>query len=296
MLSPNYCTIKHVLLQQLQIALDLYLLNQKLYAKPKINLSWNLKNNQITYIWAIALQLSAVQKLPAMHIATIMMHLIDTTAISHAIPPTKLSIENAVSSTSIVTHVAPPGLIYLELTDLTVGSWLQYFTINPPRIEKYCSQKGSGASLSFTLQYTHARCCSVLQLAAQEGLITLRSQVESAENIFPVISEQTPISFLDSQQRLLCCHSTEQALIKQLLVLFDNLYYPSTESKAQWEKITLNLCQSWQNFYTHCRIWGEVKQNNLLLARARLGLTSLTQSLLAVFLNDKLGVYAPTEL
>ncbi|MBE9189489.1 anticodon-binding protein [Gloeocapsopsis crepidinum LEGE 06123] len=283
MLSPKYCTIKHVLLQQLQIALDLYLLNQKLYAKPKINLSWNLKNNQITYIWAIALQLSTVQKLPAMQIATMMMHLIDTT-------------ENAVSSTSIVTHVAPPGLIYLELTDLTVGSWLQYFTINPPRIEKYCSQKGSGASLSFTLQYTHARCCSVLQLAAQEGLITLRSRVESAENIFPVVSEQTLISFLDSQQRLLCCHPTEQALIKQLLMLFDNLYYPSTESKAQWEKITLNLCQSWQNFYTHCRIWGEVKQNNLLLARARLGLTSLTQSLLAVFLNDKLGVYAPTEL
>nr|WP_235927036.1 DALR anticodon-binding domain-containing protein [Gloeocapsopsis dulcis] len=224
------------------------------------------------------------------------MQFIDTTALSPAIPQTKLSAENAISSTAIVTQVAPSGLIYLELTDVTVGSWLQYFTINPPRVEKYCSQKGSGASLPFTLQYTHARCCSLLQLAAQERLITLKSRGEPAKDDFPVVSEQTPISFLDSQQRLLCRHPTEQALIKQLLVLLDNLYYPSTEPKAQWEKTTLNLCQSWQNFYTHCRIWGEVKQNNLFLAQARLGLTSLTQSLLAVFLNDKLEIYAPTEL
>jgi hypothetical protein len=280
-------------LQQLQIALDLYWLNQELlYAKPKIKVSWNSKNNQITYIWGIALQLSAVQKLSAMQIATMIIQFIDTRAISHAISH-KLSTKNAVGSTAIVTHVAPPGLVYLGLTDFAVGSWLQYLTMNPPSIKKYSLQKNSSISLPFTLQYTHARCCSLLQLAAQEGLITLKSR-KHTKNAF-VVSEHTPISFLDSQQRLLCRHPTEQVLIKQLLVLLDNLDNLSTEA-THWEKATLNLCQSWQNFYTHCRIWGEVKQNNLLLAQARLGLTSLTQSLLAVFLNDKLDIYAPTEL
>lgn len=291
--------MKQVLLPQLQLALDLYLLNQELlHIQPKLNISWYKKKDyRITYVWAIALQLSSVQKLPAMQIATRMMHFINTASVSHATPQTKLATEIAATSTLIATQVVPPGLIYLELTDVAIATWLQYLTLYPPKLEKYDLQKNSNPSVPFVIQYTHARCCSLLHLAAREGLITLEPQLEYDKGVFFVASDPKPIPFLDFQQKLLCNHPSEQALIRQLWVSLDKLYCHSIECrKTQWEKIALDLSQAWQNFYTYCRIWGEVKQDNLRLAQARLGLILLTQSLLSVLLNDKLEIYAPTQL
>ncbi|PPS46014.1 hypothetical protein B1A85_07310 [Chroococcidiopsis sp. TS-821] len=269
-----------MLLPHLQVALNLYLLSYKLTLQPQLNVSWcQKKDGEFTYVWAIALQLSTAQKIPAIQIATKIIGMINTQAIADDIRQ-KLATENLACSTLIAIRATPSGLIYLELTDCAIAAWLQYSIANPPKIEKYCLQKNK-TLLPFILQYTHARCYSVLQLAAREGIIP------------PVL---TSISFLDSQQQLLCRHAAEQALIKQLLVTSDNLYAPNAHLKPHWQKIAVALCQSWQTFYAYCQIWGEVKRNNLDLARVRLGLTLLTQRLLAVLLNDKLGIYAPTEL
>lgn len=280
MSSANYRVMKQVLSPHLQVALNLYLLNYRLALQPQLNVSWCQKKDcGFTYVWAIALQLSAVQKLPAIQIAMRLIDFINTKAITDDIRQ-KLATENT-GSTLIATRIVSPGLIYLELTDCAIAAWLQYSINNPPTIEKYCLQKDNNFSPPFILQYTHARCYSVLQLAVREEIIP------------PTL---TLISFLDSQQQLLCRHAAEQALIKHLMVSFDNLYCPSPNLKPHWEKIAVDLCQAWQKFYTYCRIWGEVKRDNLHLAQARLGLTLLTQRLLAVLLNDKLGIYAPTEL
>lgn len=280
MSSADYRVIKQVLLPHLQVALNLYLLNYRLALQPQLNVSWCQKKDcGFTYVWAIALQLSAIQKLPAIQIAMRLINFINTKAIADDIRQ-KLATENT-GSTLIATRIVSPGLIYLELTDCAIAAWLQYSITHPPKRETYCLQKENNIPSSFTLQYTHARCYSVLQLAVREEILP------------PAL---TPIFFLDSQQQLICHHAAEQALIKQLLMSFDNLYCPSPNLKPHWEKIAVDLCQAWQTFYAYCRIWGEVKRDHLHLAQARLGLTLLTQRLLAVLLNDKLGIYAPTEL
>lgn len=292
----DYYTIKQALLPHLQVALNLYLRNQELpHVQPNLHISWNQKNDQITYVWAIALHLSTVQKNPAIQIAKSIAHLIDTTAFFRIFPQTQFSLKNPIDLTLINTQVVPPGLIYLELTDITIGNWLQYLIINHPTIEKSCLHHNSSGSFPFTLQYTYARCCSLLHLANQEKLITLKPQLKDTKKSLLTDWDISPISFFDSQQ-LLCCHPTERALVKQLFALLDELYCPSNNLKIQWEKIALKLCQAWQDFYTHCRIWGEVERDNLSLATARVGLTFLTQCFLAVLLNDKLEIYAPTKL
>ena len=54
--------------------------------------------------------------------------------------------------------------------------------------------------------------------------------------------------------------------------------------------------QAWEEFFKHCRIWGEVKTKTPKLAQVRLGLVAVTQKLLRSLLQDSLGVCAPMEL
>ena len=105
-----------------------------------------------------------------------------------------------------------------------------------------------------------------------------------------------PLPWLDFDQIRLC-HPTERALIVQLLGLLDDFYCPCPiRQPIDWEKAALNLSQSFQAFYSCCRIWGEVKIQTIHLAQARLGLIMATQQILRLLLQDRLGIYAPLEL
>ena len=49
-------------------------------------------------------------------------------------------------------------------------------------------------------------------------------------------------------------------------------------------------------FWLLSQIWGEVKQGKTELAQARLGLVFITQFLLKILLEEKLGIMAPLDL
>lgn len=149
----------------------------------------------------------------------------------------------------------------------------------------------------FAVQYAHARCCSLLQMAHREELITLEPTNSDTISALWLAVSPLPIPWLDSEQKLCLSHPSEWGLIFQLIAILDNLYYPyPSRQLPNWHKVALNLSQAFQTFYSHCRIWGEVKSQNLPLAQARLGLILITQSVLRLLLQDKLGSVAPSEV
>lgn len=180
-------------------------------------------------------------------------------------------------------QVVPPGLLLFELTDRGIAVWLQYL--------------GDNVSLSvvnkdlpflvpehlFKIQYSHARCCSLLRMASSDRLLPL----------------ETPnsISWEETEGRLRLNHPTERRLISEIFSTWDFLYFlTATPQEINWEKIATGLSEAFQNFYSQCRIFGEVKIENPELAKARLGLVLITKSLLRILLEEKLKVKAPTEL
>jgi len=193
----------------------------------------------------------------------------------------------------------PPGWIHLQLTDLGMASWLQSLAEGGGGV----GNGGDGADKSklktldlFGVQYVHARCCSLLRLADREGIIKLKQLHFQDSRSFWEVVEPDSLPWLDEMGKLRLVHPTERSLIFHLFSAKDALYCPAPRQNPNWEKLTKGISESFEKFYSQCRIWGEVKRENLKLAQARLGLLMATQVLLRLLLEDVLGVVAPGEL
>ena len=274
------------------------------------------KSTQILYVSAIAFKLEKICQIPAVNIATqILTHLGEDLPVGEqTVDPSPL----AIFWQNFVVTVVPPGWIQFQLLDPGLAAWLQWLVDTPLEPDQfppdrfrsnqgtYLRQANDSSDL-FEVQYAHARCCSLLRLAQQEGLIQLR-QV----NPFSwQISTPTPVPWLQftstgstaaqtcnqkgqvgGQLRLL--QPAEQLLISQLVTLLDELCCSTRQRPVL--KLAIALSQAFQNFYRTCRIWGEVKATERQLAQARLGLVLISRSLLRFMLQDLLGVSAPEEL
>jgi hypothetical protein len=224
-------------------------------------------------------------------------------------------------------EVVFPGWINIRLGDRGLAAWLQHMIQSPPfwqgqeqgrgetgergrKInDKYSSsldvphQGQLDNSLKnvpdlFPVQYAHARCCSLLRLAHGQGLIKLRDLGFNTGSWQLV--EPNPIPWLNDGQEahteqvcLRLMHLAERRLISQILDWQDESHQSSLGHSV---KRCSSLSNDFEKFYSSCRIWGEVKTENLKLAQARLGLVGLTQAVLRSLLQDQLGVTAPVEL
>ncbi|MFN6481318.1 MULTISPECIES: DALR anticodon-binding domain-containing protein [unclassified Nostoc] len=148
----------------------------------------------------------------------------------------------------------------------------------------------------FAIEYAHARCCSLVLLAHQEGLIKLREPVPNTSPAFWEVISPNPLPWLNCDGTLRLNHLDERRLIDELIQVIDNIECPDVGGSVKWEKVALNLSQAFEKFWSNCRIWGEVKIISPELAQARLGLLMATQSVLKYVLEENLGVFAPLEL
>ena len=250
------------------------------------------EQQRLIYACAIALQLSPLLKLPALEIATALAQLV----------------RQQTDEQDFLVQVMPSGLIHLELTEPSLAAWLQRLIQAPPLFKARedlgdLEQRSRGENYELTptplfpIQYAHARCCSLMQLAHSEGLLTLKQIDADTSAALWLVVAPNPIPWLNLEQKLYLSHPTERALIAQLLALLDDLncYFPSPKV-VDWHKAGANLSQAFQSFYSHCRIWGEVKNQNLQLAQARLGLVLISQLVLRLLLQERLSAIAPLEL
>ncbi len=242
-------------------------------------------NQKILYISGVAMGISKSQNSPAMEIAqAIAVHLSQN------------------SDSLFRVKVVPPGWIHLELVDSTLAAWLHSFTVSGTRewgpgqneqeriITSASNHQLTNSLTIFKIQYAHSRCCSLLQIGQQDGLIELhRTGMKSFVSV-------KPIPWLNSDQKLCLNHPDESFLMHQLVKVVDDLVFADSSSSVNWEKSGENLSQAFEKFWCNCRIWGEVKIHAPELAQARLGLLIVTQLVLRSVLEDKLGMIAPVEL
>jgi len=289
--------IKQVVLSLLQAVLGLYIPDTSVLHQQARHISLHRAKdcNRVLYISGIAFQLSQLRNIPALEIASAL-----SSKLVVDIAPLVGGIIAVNLLQKFTVQVVPPGWIHLEVTEPAIAAWLQHL-VSPPQIqnwskEEHCQLTLNDTSCLFAVQYAHARCCSLLQMAHREKLITVKEPLDTSRAVFLAVAPD-PIPWLNSDQKLRCCHLAERALIAQLVGTLDELYCPCTSRQPiNWEKVALNLSQAFQSFYSCCRIWGEVKIQTLALAQVRLGLVMATQGVLRLLLQDRLGIAAPLEL
>ncbi len=246
----------------------------------------------IIYKSAIALKLAPLLQQPAIHIATELPKY--CTEI--------VSLEEKKNTINFEVEVISSGMVYLKLTDLSIAKWLSYLTSVPLQGEKQKFQvnvehKSAETQNLFPIQYSHARCCSLLRMGERDHLIFL-SPITS-ENYSQIWFIPTPntIPWQKSNGQLQFLHHAEYELIAEIASVLDYIYCVfSTKKPISWEKVANSLSTAFQTFYCQCPIWGKVRVETPKLAKARLGLVLATQSLLKYILEEKLGTKAPLEL
>lgn len=220
------------------------------------------------------------------------------------------------------TEAMPNGMIALRVADAGLAWWLDFLGKDAqgnwdgsercgselpvlkwrsPNLQHEPSafQPSLEAERLFNVQAAHARCCSLVRLAEQVGLVRLAvSAIQPNEATQPdrwAIAYPYPFPWLQSEQTFRFIHPAEHHLIAQLLTTFEMLC-PHPPSSAQVLHIADELAQAFQQFYAACRIFSEVRTQMPELAQARLGLVWVTRLVLKRLLNDGLNAIAPTEL
>lgn len=301
-MNQGLLSVKQVLLSRLQAILELSVPDslariQQQQEHTSLHLAKDF--NSVVYVWAIAFRLSGVKNIPTLEIANILAPLVDS---AQANIVSSDQIECCAKKQLAITinllqeftvKVVPPGWIHLQITEAGIAAWLQYIILVPPQLQTQENHQLTQITTAdlFAVQYAHARCCSLLQMAHREKLITLKESADPSIKTF-VIAPNLPWLNGDRYH-----HVAERTLISQLIGILDDLYYSYTSQKLNyWEKAALDLSQAFQVFYSNCPIWGEVKMQTPQLAQARLSLVMATQSVLRLLLQDKLGAEAPWEL
>ena len=298
LLFQKYTSIKHLVYIHLRNFLSVYTKDEEILwiKKGRLPLYQDTDDGKILYISSVGLQLSGCNSGKSQKVVNaIIAHL------------------SANFGQIFNIKLVPPGWILVELPDPTLAAWLHFLTdrglgldgsrdtnlvenpqarVNNQAILAGTSWKGKNEHNLFTVQYTHARCCSLIRLANREGIIKLRTSSDEDESL----TFDQSIPWLDCNQKLRLNCPEEMRLIELLVKMVDDLVFPNSTSSVNWITAAVKLSAAFESFYRSCRIWGEVKINALELAQARLGLLMVTQLVLKSVLETRLGVVAPMEL
>lgn len=192
-------------------------------------------------------------------------------------------------------EVMAPGWIDFHVTEVGLGSWLKHLTCgNSFRLHSPLDRLDDRQGI-LGVQYAHARCCALLRLADQEGLIQLKTLPALLSVPVLLCLEPDPWPWFDELGALRLTEPVEQRLIKELVIAVDAVAESQKHSGIDFKKRAMMVATAFEQFYRLCRIWGEVKRETPKLAQARLGLVLSTQTVLRILLQEGCRVNAPVE-
>ena len=182
------------------------------------------------------------------------------------------------------------GWLKFELHDAAGAKWLQFGLDQPPSLSTNITPITAIAPEVLACQYAYARCSSLLRLGHQEQLIKLSDEQPDWRWLAPA-----PIPWLRAD-RLRFDQSAEWQLLGQITTVLDELFNPIPPTGSNWLVTATGLMQAWQTYDRACPIFSQLGPDSVALAQSRLGLVMLTQRLLGLLLEQRLGVCAPFEL
>lgn len=192
--------------------------------------------------------------------------------------------------------------LYLQFSDAALAHWLRQGLTIPPTLEDgdLTNERGAVGGISanpalFSLQYAHARCCSLLRLATETLGISIAREIA-----MPWLNAAPQLHFVHPSEmaltRLILQFPHGLGLQKQILG-FPGCLSPGVRSEIP-ESVSAQqlqtLSETFLQFYQACRLWGTVSPPELVLER--LGLIQLTQNVLQFSLQRWLHQAAPQYL
>jgi hypothetical protein len=213
------------------------------------------------------------------------------------------------------------GYMQFDFSDPAIA---QYFTLVLHSLPGTAESSRAGSELFsaipqwseriFRLQYTHARCCSLLRLAHQNHFIQLNldtseDQIDRWQIMVPAV-----LPWLTATLQFRTNHVTELQLIAQIVTVLDALAdwsgdplrsstLPECASTAalQTGVVTLlttgeGLSQAAHASQRHWQLMGNLREQERDRLQAHLGLILITQRLLYQLLQTHLAIEAPFTL
>lgn len=262
-----------------------------------------IPTSQYQYVSTIAHQLAAKSALTPLEVCQNLDLLI----------PTLASLERS-ANLKLDCWYNEASYIYFQLTPDSIEIWIHYIHDLPLEQLGCTATSNSTESLDLAI-YAHARCCSLLRLAAAEKLVKLTTdwQLIPPNWLLDVVPAKNRFR---TDANCIFDNPAEQQLIQTLMAVLDAIYGDcrhldsgKSESIGQigagaanghrkspnWAKLTIELAQSWLEFDRRCQIFGD-EPKNPRLAIARCMLTSISRRYLQVLLENYLGVEAALEL
>jgi arginyl-tRNA synthetase len=274
LLVSKYTAVKLLVNGHLQASLSIYAGYAKnLYIPKGENLVYQSREkSKVLYISGIALQLAKAYQLDASVIAS--------QIVSHFL-------RNCDAYFRV--KVVESAWIHVQVADSLVADCFQ--GVIEGTEERACVLPFSislAADSLFSVQYAHARCCSLLKLGQREGLIQINQQLR----IPWLVDHQMG----DGEPKFRLTDLVSRRLIGELVTALDDFAYLDRTDMRHWQKTAISISKAFEDFWRNCRIWGEVKMDSPELAVARLGLVLVTQVVLQFLLEEKLGISALQEL
>ncbi len=292
-LINSYCTPVKIPLrglsiqQQLEQQLLSLLIHSERFVVPLSFLNQNTRSisrlSQVTpiiYRWAIAMQLSGQSSVSSLNLAEqIFSILASQTHDDEELPQLNLTMK-----------LVKPGWLDFQLSDRALAVWLQYFPQGElPQLNQ--EQIANNTDNLFPIEYAYARCCSLLRLGEQQGLIKLKHS--NFNDLTWFWQTPDPIPWLMDGDTLRLTHPAELTLIGQIITTIDRL---ANDSTGTWSKLATSISESFLNFERYCRIFGILARKNLELSQARLGLVAVSQRLLQWLWYSHIGTFPRSQL
>lgn len=216
----------------------------------------------------------------------------------------------------IETH--RPGWIGFRLSELGTGLWLMHclnqydngidLHEKPYDIADLLRQRSP--ALLWQLQYTHARCCTLLRLW-QQAIALPYALPHARHSRFTSLNEQALDDRVLKARRALAAspwlsaNHHQAQLVHSLIEFADDMFWiPYRWPSKQYSlllKRALTLCQALEQFYAACLSgFPQVGQENAIASirtfQAKFCLVQLTQKMLKTLLTQHLKVEAPVRL
>ncbi len=151
------------------------------------------------------------------------------------------------------------------------------------------AQKQSDENPVFYVQYAHARICSVITKAKDQGIGTVLPRMRDGGR---VERETSPLSPTNSWSML--SHEKELALIKKICDLpFEGQRCAEDYGVHRLTTYAIELARTYHHFYDACRV---IQLDQPELSSARLALCEATRIALKSVLEDLLGISAPERM